>query len=178
MSQVDSVKPRRSFRCWKENKYWAKLIYREPLVLLLTDNLHKSSNNGGRGKKEALPGAVMLFDFVVFLLFSLCVQPPSWMGLGCRCGIGVSLWALPEHGGSCVPTPASGLEAAAPLLSGGWLLPLLPCAGASARVTASHGMGKEDLHIPSCHLYLPTKSFLWPALCFSSLSSAVDCSHP
>lgn len=37
--------------CWKENKYWAKLIHRGPLVLLLTDHLHQSSN-GGRGKKR------------------------------------------------------------------------------------------------------------------------------
>lgn len=104
-------------------------------------------------RKRLCPGQRCCLTLWYFFCFPSVSQPPSWMGLGCLCGIGVSPCALPEHGGNCVPTPAAGLEAAAPLLNGGWLLQLLPCA------RASHGMGEEDLHIPGFHLYLPTKTF-------------------
>lgn len=76
--------------------------------------------------KTALPWAVMLFDFVVFLLFSLHVPATQQTGPGSLCGIGVSLFALLGRGGSCFPAAATRVVAAAPLPDGGWLLQQLP----------------------------------------------------
>lgn len=56
--------------------------------------------------ERALPWAVMLFDFMVFLLFSLCV-PAGW-GQAC-----VTLFALLGCSGSCFRTPDTRLVAAA-----------------------------------------------------------------
>lgn len=73
--------------------------------------------------KMALPQAVMLFDFMIFLLFSLHVPATQQTGPGCLCGIGVNLFAFLGRSGSCFPTATSRLVAAAPLPDGGWLLP-------------------------------------------------------
>lgn len=58
-----------------------------------------------------MPWAVMLFDFVVFALFTLCA---SRMGPGCLRGVGLSPFALPGRGGSRFPTLAPGWRAAMP----------------------------------------------------------------
>lgn len=65
-----------------------------------------------------LPRAVMLFDSVVFLLFSLCVPATQQDGAGLSMWHGMSPSTLPGHNGSCFPIPASRLEAAAALPKG------------------------------------------------------------
>lgn len=44
-----------------------------------------------------------------FFCFPSVHQPHSRMGPGCLCGVGISPVTLLGHGGSCFPTPATGL---------------------------------------------------------------------
>ena len=90
----------------------------------------------------------MLLDFVVFLLFSLCVPAtqqdgaglPAWHWREPVC-FARAWWELLSHpsnqaGGHCTSSQQGLAAAAAP-----WRM----------KVTVSHGMGKEDLHVPPSH---------------------------
>lgn len=120
-----------------------------------------------------LPWEVMLFDFVAFLLFSLCVPATQQMRLGCLCVVSMGLFALQGLVGADFP----------PLQPCWQPLSLFPteagCCSCSCALDprTSQRVRKENLDILDCHFHLLTKTFHWAMLYFSFLRSAISCSH-